>query len=44
MGAGCCGADDDAVAALRDRQRTVLWMVLEINAVLFVVELNPLDE
>jgi len=38
MGAGCCDADDDALVALRDRQRTVLWMVLGINAVLFVVE------
>lgn len=38
MSAGCCDADDDALVALRDRQRTVLWMVLGINAVLFVVE------
>ncbi|MGB3736364.1 MAG: cation diffusion facilitator family transporter [Ilumatobacter sp.] len=38
MSAGCCGADDDALVALRDRQRTVLWTVLGINAVLFVVE------
>ncbi|MFN3258723.1 MAG: cation diffusion facilitator family transporter [Ilumatobacter sp.] len=38
MGAGCCDADDDALVALRDRQRTVLWVVLGINAVLFVVE------
>ena len=37
MGAPCCDADD-ALVALRDRQRTVLWMVLGINAVLFVVE------
>ena len=38
MSAGCCNADDDALVALRDRQRTVLWIVLGINAVLFVVE------
>lgn len=38
MSAGCCAADDDALVALRDRQRTVLWSVLGINAVLFVVE------
>ena len=38
MSAGCCDADDDALVALRDRQRTVLWMVLGINAVLFFVE------
>ncbi len=38
MSAGCCDADDDALVALRDRQRTVLWTVLGINAVLFVVE------
>lgn len=38
MSAGCCDADDDALLVLRDRQRTVLWMVLAINAVLFVVE------
>lgn len=37
MGAGCCDADD-ALVALRDRQRTVLWLVLGINAALFVVE------
>ncbi len=38
MSAGCCAADDDALVALRDRQRTALWMVLGINGVLFVVE------
>ena len=38
MSAGCCDADDDALVALRDRQRMVLWIVLWINAVLFVVE------
>ena len=38
MSAGCCDADDEALVALRDRQRIVLWMVLGINAVLFVVE------
>ncbi len=38
MSARCCDADDDALVALRDRQRTVLWMVLGINAVLFAVE------
>lgn len=37
MSAGCCDADG-ALVALRNRQRTVLWMVLGINAVLFVVE------
>lgn len=38
MSAGCCGGDDETLVALRNRQRTVLWMVLGINAVLFVVE------
>lgn len=38
MSAGCCDADDDALVALRERQRSVLWAVLAINAVLFVVE------
>lgn len=38
MSAGCCSGDDDTLLALRDRQRTVLWVVLGINAVLFVVE------
>lgn len=38
MSARCCDADDDALVALRDRQRVVLWTVLGINAVLFVVE------
>ncbi len=38
MSAGCCDADDDALVALRDRQGAVLWIVLGINAVLFVVE------
>ena len=38
VGAGCCGADDDGLVVLRDRQRRVLWTVLGINAVLFVVE------
>ncbi len=38
MSAGCCDAEDAALLSLRDRQRTVLWMVLGINAVLFVIE------
>lgn len=38
MSAGCCGGDDEALVSLRDRQRTVLWAALGINAVLFVVE------
>lgn len=38
MSAGCCSGDDDTLLTLRDRQRTVLWVVLGINAVLFVVE------
>ncbi len=38
MSAGCCDADDQALVSLREQQRTVLWAVLGINAVLFVVE------
>ncbi|MBT5140206.1 MAG: cation transporter [Acidimicrobiaceae bacterium] len=38
MSGRCCDADEGALVALRDRQRTVLWIVLGINAVLFVVE------
>ena len=38
MSAGCCDANDNALVSLRERQRTVLWVVLGINAVLFVVE------
>ncbi len=34
----CCGNDDEALVALRTNQRRVLWIVLAINAVLFVVE------
>lgn len=40
MSARCCDGDDDVFVVLRDRQRTVLWMVLGINAVLFVVEFS----
>ena len=38
MSAGCCDAKTDQLAALCERQRRVLWMVLAINAVLFVAE------
>lgn len=38
VSAGCCDGDDGALVALRNRQGTVLWTVLGINAVLFVVE------
>ncbi len=38
MSSRCCDADDDALVALRNRQRVVLWIVLGVNAVLFVVE------
>lgn len=35
---GCCDGKTDDLAVLRERQRTVLWTVLAINAVLFVAE------
>lgn len=35
---GCCDSKTDELAILRERQRRVLWIVLAINAVLFVVE------
>lgn len=35
---GCCDDDDEALVALRAGQRRVLWLVLAINAVLFVAE------
>ena len=38
MSAGCCDGKTDELAELRDRQRRILWMVLVINAVLFVAE------
>ena len=38
MSAGCCDAKTDELGPLRDRQRRILWMVLIINAVLFVAE------
>jgi len=34
----CCENKGDELAALRDRQGRVLWIVLAVNAVLFVVE------
>ncbi len=36
--AGCCDENDGRVADMRDRQARVLWVVLAINAVMFVVE------
>lgn len=36
--AGCCSEDDGHIAALRTRQRQVLWAVLALNATMFVVE------
>lgn len=38
MGSGCCEAKTDELGELREQQRRILWMVLAINAVLFVVE------
>ncbi len=38
MSAGCCDAKGEELAELHGRQRRVLWMVLVINAVLFVAE------
>jgi cation diffusion facilitator family transporter len=35
---GCCDSKTDELAMLRERQRRVLWLVLAINAVLFVAE------
>jgi len=35
---GCCDSKTDELAILREKQRRVLWIVLAINAVLFVVE------
>ena len=38
MSAGCCGGSTDALQVLRERQGRVLWLVLVLNAVMFVVE------
>lgn len=38
MSAGCCDAKSQELSQLRDRQRRVLWIVLIINAILFVAE------
>jgi cation diffusion facilitator family transporter len=35
---GCCDSKTDELAVLREKQRRVLWVVLAVNAVLFVVE------
>jgi len=35
---GCCHEDDCHVEALRSKQATMLWVVLAINALMFVVE------
>ena len=35
---GCCDSKAEELAVLREKQRRVLWVVLAINAVLFVVE------
>lgn len=40
MASGCCENKSDELAELRGRQRSTLWMVLAINAVLFVVEFS----
>ena len=37
---GCCDAKTDELVRLRDSQRRVLWVVLVINAVLFVAEFS----
>ncbi len=36
--AGCCDENDGHILAMRDRQARVLWVVLAINAVMFVIE------
>ncbi|MES1933395.1 cation diffusion facilitator family transporter [Salinisphaera shabanensis T35B1] len=36
--AGCCSEDDVHLQAMRDGQRRVLWIVLALNAVMFVGE------
>ncbi len=38
MADSCCEGKGSELAELRDRQRRVLWIVLVINALLFVVE------
>jgi Co/Zn/Cd efflux system component len=37
-GGGCCDGKEDAIKALYQRQRSVLWTVLVINLVMFGVE------
>lgn len=36
--AGCCHEDDCRITELRDRQARMLWVVLTINATMFMVE------
>ena len=40
MSAGCCDAKTDELGQLHGEQRRVLWLVLAINAVLFVLEFS----
>jgi len=40
MASGCCENKSDELGELRERQGRMLWMVLIINAVLFVVEFS----
>ena len=36
--AGCCGHDDVAFAGMSGAYRRVLWLVIAINAVMFIIE------
>lgn len=36
--AGCCSEDDAHLARMRESQKRVLWIVLALNAVMFVAE------
>ena len=40
MASDCCQSKANELALLKERQSKVLWIVLAINAVMFVVELN----
>lgn len=40
MGSDCCQSKGNELSLLRERQSKVLWIVLVINAFMFVVELN----
>ena len=40
MASGCCENKSDELGELRERQGRILWIVLAINAVLFLVEFS----